>query len=186
MGSRRVEVTILSEDRQQQVFAGRLLKAIGFHTGSFRFIRSPDGEGAAEQFVREHYPQELDSHKRRGHKRALKLVVLTDADILTVEGRRKKLAAEVESLGYEARKDDEAVALLIPRRNIETWLHYLTGEPVDELTDYKNLYRKKHPRPGDCQPAVDNFEKYYRSGWQLPDDCPDSLRQAVEELKRIL
>jgi hypothetical protein len=65
MGSRKAEVTILSEDRLQEVFVRRFLIAVGFHPGSFRLVRSPGGVGSGEQFVREHYPQLLDGHIER-------------------------------------------------------------------------------------------------------------------------
>jgi len=69
---------------------------------------------------------------------------------------------------------------LIPRRNIETWIHHLSGQTVDEATTYPKLDRE-----GACQPGVDRLVAIFRSG-EIPGDCPDSLRRAIEELKRVL
>ena len=122
-----------------------------------------------------------DSIARRAKHLALKLIVVTDADTLSVDERRRRLSASLNLVDEPEAGPGEAVALLIPCRNIETWIYYLSGEDVDETTEYRHL-----DRAGDCQPAVDRLVAWYRSGWTLPDDCPDSLRRAVEELKRIL
>jgi hypothetical protein len=112
---------------------------------------------------------------------ALQHFVVTDADVLSVEQRRQQLSAPLVAAGIPVLTDDEAVAILIPRRNIETWIYYLNGQSVDEATTYRKLARE-----GECQPAVDRLAGLYRTGWTLPVDCPDSLRLSVEELKRIL
>ncbi len=57
------------------------------------------------------------------------------------------------------------------------------GQPVDETRDYKGHSRRPEK---ECVPAVRKLLEYDRSGWTLPDDCPDSLRRAVEELRRIV
>jgi hypothetical protein len=181
MGNRQAQVTIVSEDRQHEVFVRKLLDKLKFKGPPFRIRTCPPGSQAGEQYVREQYLKELRAYRGEINYRQVALIIITDADILSVENRRRQLGAAVASSGLQARTSDEAIVLLIPRRNIETWIHYLMGQAVDETTAYRKLDRE-----GKCQPAVDSFERYYRSGWQLPDDCPDSLRQAVEELKRIL
>ncbi len=108
--------------------------------------------------------------------------MVIDADDHSTAERRQHLVASLDSSNVRPWSTDEAVAILIPRRNIETWIHYLMGRAVDELTSYPKL----KDRQSECQPAIDWLMEWHRSGRQIPDDCPDSLRQAVEELKRIL
>lgn len=175
---------ILAEDRQHEVFLRRFLTALGgFERRQFTAEIGPRGRGAGEQFVRERYPQALNTYRRRSSHLALVLAVLVDADVLTVDERHQRLSAELASMGIDPRQPGEAVAILIPRRNIETWIAYLKDRTVDETTDYKPISR---PPERECLPAVKRLQEYYQSGWVLPDDCPDSLRRAVEELKRIL
>jgi hypothetical protein len=182
MGSRRVQIVILAEDRQHDVFLRRFLKAIGkADERQIRTVPFPAGRGSGEQFVREKYPVELRAHRSKANHLAVQLFVVTDADVLLVEQRRQQLSAPLVDAGISLPTHGEAVAILIPRRNIETWIYYLNGQSVDETTTYRKLARE-----GECQTAVDRFEELYRSGWTLPDDCPDSLRQSVEELKRVL
>jgi hypothetical protein len=58
MSQRRVQIVILCEDRQQEVFARYFLKKRGF-TGLFRANICPEGSQAGEQYVRTHYPEEV-------------------------------------------------------------------------------------------------------------------------------
>jgi hypothetical protein len=109
---------------------------------------------------------------------------VTDADILSVEQRRQKLSTALVAVEIPSLTDQEQVAILIPKRNIETWIKYLRGESVDETTDYCGP--KHEVKKQVVQPAVDRLEELYRASGTLPDDCPDSLRQAIEELKRVL
>jgi hypothetical protein len=125
----------------------------------------------------------LNTYRQKAARLALKLAVITDADTLSVDERHRRLAAELSARGIDPPDPSEAVAILIPRRNIETWISYLKGQPVDEVTDYK---KPTPPPERQCLPAVDQLVAWYRKGWTIPDDCPDSLRRAVEELKRIL
>jgi hypothetical protein len=77
---RRVQVVVLCEDRQHEVFARRFLKRA---SRSFRVQRveiSPKGRGAGEQFVRERFTKELVEYRRRKHKIELALIAIIDAD----------------------------------------------------------------------------------------------------------
>jgi hypothetical protein len=185
MGSQGVQVVILAEDLQHSVFLERFLKAIRKDLSRrIRTVPFPAGRGSGEQFVRKNYPVELLAYRNKATRLAIKLFVVTDADVLSVEQRRQQLSTPLVDAGIPLPTDQEAVAILIPKRNIETWIKYLRGESVDETTDYcgpKHAVRKQV-----VQPAVDRLEELYRTGWTLPIDCPDSLRQAIEELKRVL
>jgi hypothetical protein len=182
MGSQGVQVVILAEDLQHSVFLERFLKAIRKDLGRrIRTVSFPAGRSSGEQFVRKNYPAELLSYRNKATRLAIKLFVVTDADVLSVDQRRQQLSAPLIDAGIPLPADGESVAILIPRRNIETWIYYLDGQNVDETTTYRKLVCE-----GECRPAVDRLAGLYRMGWTLPDDCPDSLRQSVEELKRVL
>jgi hypothetical protein len=182
MGSRRVRVVILAEDLQHDVFCRKFLNAIDKGgRWQFRSKVSPSGRGSGEQFVRKRFPSELETFRTDAKLLAIRLLVVIDADVLLVDQRRQQLNAPLIATGVALPSDKEALAILIPRRNIETWISYLEGKPTDETTLYPHLQRE-----GDCKRAVEQLAVLYKSGAGLPDDCPDSLRRAVEELKRIL
>ncbi|WP_260446280.1 MULTISPECIES: hypothetical protein [unclassified Nostoc] len=106
-------------------------------------------------------------------------MVLIDADKKTVEERLKKLDdALIEDL-QQIRQAKEAIAIFIPKRNIETWIHYLQGETVDEETEYSKFNNESV-----CKPYVENLVNQCYHG--LDENAPPSLQAACEELQRIL
>ena len=82
----------------------------------------------------------------------------------------------------ERRNLNEHIAIVVPRRNVETWLFYLAGNVVDEETDYK-------PRCNsfDNGAYATKFAGFTVPRRDLPVDCPPALRYACEvELPRWL
>jgi hypothetical protein len=75
---------------------------------------------------------------------------------------------------------DEAIAIFIPKRNIETWIHYLQGESVDEEREFS-----KFTNESDCKPYVDQLVSQCFRG-DLDPQAPSSLKTACRELQRIL
>jgi len=56
MGKRKIQVIILCEDRQQEVFARHfLIKKSGFGPREIRVLPLPNGKQSGEQYVRETY-----------------------------------------------------------------------------------------------------------------------------------
>lgn len=158
MGSSATEVVILAEDIQHQVFLRKFLIKIGFHPRKFRLVPPLAGAGSGEQFVREHYSEELRIHRRKANHKAVRLVIVTDADTRSVDERLRQLSTALVAAGEPDRASDEAVAIFVPRRNVETWIAYLGVRGVDETTIYPKLARE-----GECQPAVDRLTVIYRS-----------------------
>jgi hypothetical protein len=173
---------ILMEDKQQRAFVARLLQQLGYERHKLRLLPLPAGEGSGEQYVREHYVEQLQEIRRRSGHLQLALVVVLDADSEDVAERQRQLAHQVQTANLEQRTADERIVHLIPRRNIETWIAYLLGQPVNETDRYPRLTGRER----DCQPAVDRFVELYRSNQQLPANCPPSLVTALGELRRLV
>lgn len=92
--------------------------------------------GAGDDFVRRRYPTELIANRRRASSA---LIVVLDADSLELEKRLRQLRDVLEHARVPPPGGDERVCILVPRRNIETWIAYLVKQlPVDEVTDYKD------------------------------------------------
>ena len=98
--------------------------------------------------------------------------------------RRVKIVLLCEDSQHEAfirrflepfRTHDEAVAIAVPKRNIETWIHYLNGKEVDEKAAYPKLGAERG-----CKPAVTNLVKLCRSTG-LKSDAPPALAAACDE-----
>ncbi|MEH2297833.1 MAG: hypothetical protein V7K88_01855 [Nostoc sp.] len=178
MSQRRVQIVVLCEDRQHEVFARHFLKKRGFR-GNIRLIICPDGSQSAEQYVRLCYPKEVKAYRSKGTYLSIGLVVVIDADKKTVEERLKQLDDALIGDSQQIRQPGEAIAIFIPKRNIETWINYLQDETVDEETEYSKLNNESL-----CKPYVENLVNQCYQG--LDENAPSSLQAACEELQRIL
>lgn len=176
MSQRRVQIVLLCEDRQQEVFARHFLKKRGF-TGNIRTKICL--KGAGEQFVRENYAAEVKAYRSKNYLLGM-LVVLIDADKKTVQERLNQLDDALTEDGQKLRPPNENIAIFIPKRNIETWIHYLQDETVDEETEYAKFPNNESA----CKPLVENLLNRCYQG--LDDNAPPSLQAACGELQRIL
>lgn len=160
------QVVILSEDQQHQTFVYSWLRQRGIERRMIRLLALPAGRGAGEQYVREHYPKEVQTHRRRAGAQDCRLVTIIDADVLPARKRFEQLDQSLLDAGLEKRSSGERICILVPKRNIETWIHFLvTSESVDEETDYK-------------RPAKSS-EECKEAGRRLADIDP--LRAALDE-----
>lgn len=179
MSQRRVQIVVLCEDRQQEVFTRYVLSELGFSTRNIRSLVCPKGSQSGEQFVRERYPVEVKAYRSKASYLSIGLVVVIDADTGTVQERLKQLDDALKAYSQQVRQQDEAIAVLVPKRNIETWIHYSQGETVDEETEYS-----KFSKESACQPYVENLVNQFYQG--LDENAPLSLQAACGELQRIL
>lgn len=181
LSEHRPQAILLVEDQQQGQFLRRVLMERGWSNHQIRVLPSPAGRGSGEAFARREYSRQVRA-MRRSHVRSC-LVVVVDADTQEVESRHRQLAEALASSGEEARGQDELIALLVPRRNVETWFWYLDdGErrPTDEQTDYK-------PRFGAGTHRSSNEAREFWKAFGDPQEGrPASLLRAFDEIRRLL
>ncbi|MBD2169331.1 hypothetical protein H6G04_33765 [Calothrix membranacea FACHB-236] len=183
MTQNRVQIVILCEDLQQQVFAYHFLKKRGFNIDpkNVTIRMSPKGKGSGEQFVRNRYPAEVKAYRSKNYRSGM-LVVLIDADNETVQATLRELDNALIENSQQPRQPNEAIAIFVPKRNIETWIHYLQGENVDENAE--KPYSKFLKNEAVCKPYVEALVNQCYQG--LDANAPPSLQAACGELKRIL
>ncbi len=179
MTKRRAQLIILCEDKQQAVFARKFFMSHGFSRRQLEFNIAPEGKGSAEQYVRERYAREVSTYRRKSTYLSRMLVVIIDADTYTVKQRLTQLDTALKNASQQ-RKANEKIAIFVPKKNIETWIHYLMGKTVDEKTNYPKLSRKR-----DCKPYVEKLVKNI-CPVGLPENAPPSLYSTCDELERIL
>lgn len=172
----KVEVVLLCEDEQSACFARRFLKELGYKAWQLREEKPPPGKGSGEQWVRERMPIELRAMRDAQSKA---LIVMTDADAMGAQARLETLRKKCLDEGVEWRRAGESVLLMIPARNIETWLAYLRGETVNEDDTYP-----KYAAESDCRDQVRALVGMCQSG-SLRQPAPSSLVAACEEWKRM-
>ncbi|MBF0497669.1 MAG: hypothetical protein HQK58_14015 [Deltaproteobacteria bacterium] len=179
MSTRRVGLVLLCEDSQHEAFIRRFLKGMGWNTRELRVEKSPSAGGSAEQWVRQKFPIELRVYRQRRQRAASALITIIDADVSSVHDRITEFEDECNSKGIPFRERDEAVAIVVPKRNIETWIHYLNGEEVNEEYNYPKLDKERN-----CQPAVNHLVELCKSTGIEPD-APPSLAAACTEYRII-
>ncbi|NBC13278.1 MAG: hypothetical protein GVY09_08010 [Gammaproteobacteria bacterium] len=137
------QVLVLCEDRRHYHLVRGFLEEKGFKRITER--KSPPGSGSAEQFVREQFPIELRAHRARARYANVLLIVCVDRD-RAKQDRIAELAQACSDRKVPPPADDDPLLVLIPARNIETWLYLIEhGPPVDETTDYKPRCRAAKP-----------------------------------------
>ena len=172
-----VRVTLLCEDSQTDSFVRRFLRRRNVPSRDIRTLPLPHGAGSGEQWVRQRFPVELRAI--RAVKNAY-LIVVTDADIGPTQARRAQLEAECEREGIPRRREDDRVFVIVPRRNIETWLAYLDGSDVDESRSYPRLSRER-----DCAAHAKNLYRMCHETQRLREPAPPSLREACDEYRKF-
>ncbi|SLM32089.1 conserved hypothetical protein [Desulfamplus magnetovallimortis] len=172
------QVIILCEDRQQEVFARFFLIQCGIEKRRIRSKIAPYGKGSGEQFVRESYAAEVVALRSKNYLN-VGLVVLIDADPgHDPDFRINELDDQLADKKIARRAIDEKIGVFVPKRNIETWIHYLKNPPVNEIDAYPKLLK-----PGKCKPFVQNMAKSRKK--PLAQDAPNSLKCACAEIERL-
>lgn len=178
MSGRQVRTILLCEDRKQATLVRHYLNGIG---QSFRIMRTEIcPTGSAEQFVRTWYPHEVAALRAKGYQHNLALIVVIDADRESVERRLGQLADALRSEEKSPLAARDRVYILVPKRNVETWIWFLVEDEADEDTDYKHRVSLEM-----CEPAADRLVGYRNDAWTMPDNCPPSLRRGCDELRRL-
>ena len=168
----------MCEDRQQEVFARTFLENCGIT--AYRVNITRPGYGSGEQYVRENYPEEVRLFRGKFPAQPNTcLVVLIDADVLEVTECLNKLKMALRKSGMSERMPKERIAVFIPKRNIETWIHFLMGESVNEEEEFR-----KNKKESICKPFVENLAHNRKN--TLPGNAPPSMLIACQELSRIL
>ena len=176
-------VVLLCEDLQTDMFVRRFLRRrfrrrFGREIHSVKFAA---GRGSGEQRVRELFPDQLE--QIRGRRGAV-LIVVIDADTVSTSVRRRQLQQQCADQQVEGLRPSDPVLIAVPRRNIETWFHYLRGHTVDETTRYPRLRKED-----DCKPLADRLHEMCHKQQKLAEPAPASLAEACQEyprLKRLL
>jgi len=175
MSARRVNVVILCEDKQQECFIRRFLAEMGWDKRNFRINKSPNAGGSAEQYVRKNFPVELKIYRDRNKHTASSLIAMIDADSKEFQERMDEFKDVCVSMKIPFRSNKEAVAIAIPKRNIETWIQYLEGKEVNEYDTYPKLDRERN-----CKEAVLRLGERCNSQG-LEENSPSTLRNACNE-----
>ncbi|MGO8789968.1 MAG: hypothetical protein ACLQVL_21640 [Terriglobia bacterium] len=176
-------VIVLVEDEHQKMLIYRYLISCRFKRNEITISPSPSGRGSAERWVREEFVKEADACRNRQARARTALIVMIDADTLSVQDRFNQLDQALRERGKPTVGEGERIARLVPRRNVETWILYLNDEQdVNEDTDYAEERRKWHEL---IPPAAEMLCQLTQSKIEPPDRCISSLRIGTGELRGL-
>jgi len=178
---RIAEIVVLAEDLRQANFVRHYLIRCGHHSRSIVVRIAPQGRGSGEQYVRERYPVEVAYYRHRSYLRKAALAAALDADTGSVQEHERELEAALVAAGQARRDAVEAIAVIIPKRNIETWILCLSGEVVDEGMNYKG----RSGIDGMIKSAAGTLYDWSRAGAVVPTLCVPSLHKGLGEVRRL-
>jgi hypothetical protein len=166
-----LRVDVLAEDLTHFNFVRRWLMEEGVDARKIRSLGIAAGRLAGEQYVRNHYANEVRDFRSKAQERVA-LVVVIDADLMETKARTEQLARALE----QARGNDERIVHVIPKRHIETWIHALEGEPgIDETTKYK----RPNEKPASCDKAGPAYAAFLRTE-PAPGTLPSLIASRTE------
>jgi hypothetical protein len=184
-------VMVLVEDRRQWQFVYRFLVGCGVHPRRIEIEQSRAGRGSAKQWVSDQFARSVEKCRRRNSKAATCLLVMMDADQLTVFQCLGILDAALAS-SKQPKLDPtvEPIARLIPKWSIETWIIYLSsrGEVRHPISEDRSFKDEKSPEQWSelIPSAVDAFYKWTKTAASRPESLLDSLRLGLDEIPRTL
>mgnify|MGYP005853612937 CR=1 FL=1 len=171
------QVIILCEDKQQETFARTFLTSFGaFEKRRINVKKSPTGEGSGEQFVKNNFSKEVSAYRSKNYLNIC-LIAIIDADNHSVDEIRKDL---IECLELPL-QSNEKVAIFIPKRNIETWINFIDGNTVDEVTEYPHAAKES-----ECKMIVKKFSENCRNNNTTSGNPPESLKNACIEVRKLI
>lgn len=167
MGRRPSEIVVLCEDLQAATFIRRALK-LRVEARRLRFAPLPPGRGAGDASVRERYAGELAAERTRSARARSWLIVHMDCDPgHTPAQRQQELAGAAAAASQPPRSAAEPVCHLLPKRNIETWIHALDPTLAPSLArplDEDAAYPKLAGREAACDAAARTFARLAAAG----------------------
>lgn len=171
------EIIILCEDQTHNTFARAFLKRRNFNPRQMRTLPIPGRSGGSgEASVRRSFPNQLKAI--RGRRNAM-LIVLVDADACEVAERKRQFRQECEQCEVPWIEDEDHVVLVVPKRNIESWLVYLDGGESDEESS-----EWKRKRDGLAKPGAKALDEMCHVAQRLRDPAPPSLEEACSEWRK--
>ena len=175
-------IVLLVEDIGQENLLRRFLQRLGQNNRNIRVNRLSKGVGSGEQHVREKYASEVRSLRRRAGRIRSCLIAMIDADADSTQSRRTQFDRALSDGDEPPRKATEPILQLIAKRNVETWILWLHGESVDELTNYR---QRNDITATTIKTAAERLYALTRPNASVPPDCLPSLKDSLPEFLRI-
>jgi len=182
---RTCNIVLVCEGWQDSAFARGFLRM----AGNLKILdrTNPRGSGCGHDWVRTQFVEEVANLTRFSEGRGV--LGLLDEDGQRASERENEVADVLRKRNLGSCSATEGRCLLVPTRNLETWLYWLKSHQVgsvvsiDETTDFK-----RQPPAGvaridnrDCRPAGEFLHTLDHT--RLPEGCPSMLRRGLAQLR---
>lgn len=186
--SNGAQFIVLAEDAQAAAFVRLALLRRGANPRRIRVLPHAS-TGAGDAYVLKRYADEVRAARSRNARTSTGLLVHVDADTLSVDQRHEQLAERLKGAHLPPRTNDEPVVELVPRRNIETWLHALDDALAPELArplDERVSYPKSLEYLRGCAKAAEAFASHAKANTR-PSSAAEvpSLTDGIREFQRL-
>ncbi len=187
--SRVTQIILICEGSRDSAFARGFLAASGVDRRCIEPKVNPGGCG--HDWVKAQFVEEVANLARFSEGRGV--LGLLDEDGQGVAARTREISDRLQARDLAPIAPHEGRCLLVPTRNIETWLYWLIAElrgtpiTVDETTDYKVNGRPEggsEIRYEHCRSAGEHLHTLDHT--RLPNGCPPMLSRALVHLREFL
>jgi hypothetical protein len=180
LSDRIANIFVLCEDQEQQNLIRRYLGPLA---RTARFASVPGKSGSGSHYVLTQFPKQvLTCRGVLGKKTKCILIVMTDADNLTVHGRERTLHDELNLTDRTQLAPEEPIVILIPKWQVETWIKCLLGQAM--LEEDKDSDRPPVTST-EIKTASETLFDWTRNGSQVGETCVPSLRTALPRWQKL-
>lgn len=176
-------IILVCEGWRDSAFARGFLES----TGNRRIFPKVNPRGSGHGWVKTQFVEEVANLTRFSEGRGV--LGLLDEDGQGPSEREREIAEVLSVQNLGAISASEGRCLLLPTRNLETWLYWLKSQQsgmvvsIDEKTDFK-----RQPPTGlariddaDCRPAGEFLQTLDHT--RLPQGCPSMLCMGLAQLR---
>jgi hypothetical protein len=179
-------IVLVCEGKRDSAFARGFLE----RSGNWRILDRRNQRGSGHGWVRSQFVEEVAALTR--FSEGWGVLGLLDEDGQGASARENEIedALRVQNLG--SLSASEGRCLLLPTRNLETWLYWLKSHQsgaiasIDETSDFKRQPPIGIARIGDrdCRPVGQYLHTLDHT--QLPEECPSMLQKGLARLRAFV
>jgi 5S rRNA maturation endonuclease (ribonuclease M5) len=184
--ARVCNIVLVCEGKRDSSFARGFLE----RSGNWRILDRRTQRGSGHGWVRSQFVKEVAALVRFSEGRGV--LGLLDEDGQGASVREKEIEDALRAQNLGSLSASEGRCLLLPTRNLETWLYWLKGRQsetivsIDEKTDFK----RRSPigiapiDDWDCRPVGQYFHTLDHT--RLPEGCPSMLCKGLAQLRNFV
>ena len=151
--ARVCRITLVCEGWEDSAFLEGFLASSGINKGIV-CTKNPKGKGSGFDYVRKVFAEEVKALSRFQEGRGV--LALMDEDGQGIVGRRDWVATQLSGLSLPQVDCKEGRCLILAKRNIETWVYWLTGARLNQDWEVSETENYKNRRPSGASRNLDN------------------------------